>query len=619
MKEIDRLKVFGFEYVEDLDENEKVEVKALQNLKNELKETSSILYFKPIINLDNEEINPDMLWIHPHIGILVIEVKAWDVDFIKNGEWLDTGQFKGKNGTVYSDPQKQVRRYVEKIMNKIKTIAGSKGQPLPVSYIIYFPNITEKAYDKYLDESFKEKFPKRLCLFKFEKKVIDKFISRLEPFKIINVLKEPISETEFEPIRRALFPHLSISKFNLKVTEKDIPILDLYQESILHTHKEGYKILRGTAGSGKTVILASKAIYEKLKYPKKKILVISFANPLVNEIKTSIEQIIKVRNLNISIDDFDIETIDSLINTLYEKYISDEVSSDFIEKKNRFLMHLKNNSFYIQDEDKYDVILCDESQDLEKDMFEVIKALSKKSTITIFGVDETQRIYDNRDWRWIDVGYDARGRVYVLKRCYRNPGNILNMSISFLRKDPRLLEELKELNAVVVEENIVPMREDNEKVEFYIVENEFIKVKEIVKDLLNNNIPPSDIFILTPTEKLVKYYANNLKKIMSDDHIHFFSSNSEKINKYIPNDKLVIMPYKSAKGLERPIVIVTGVHLLPYNSSEKVNEKRRDRKTLYVALTRAQRKLIITAQKEEGFAKDLREIIVKSLSNNAKT
>jgi hypothetical protein len=37
------------------------------------------------------------LWIHPQVGILVIEVKAWDKDFIKDGEIKENGKFYGKN------------------------------------------------------------------------------------------------------------------------------------------------------------------------------------------------------------------------------------------------------------------------------------------------------------------------------------------------------------------------------------------------------------------------------------------------------------------------------------------------------------------------------------------
>lgn len=103
-------------------------------------------------------------------------------------------------------------------------------------------------------------------------------------------------------------------------------------------------------------------------------------------------------------------------------------------------------------------------------------------------------------------------------------------------------------------------------------------------------------------------YANNLQRIFQNK-IHSFSFKSEKDKKYIPDDKLVVMPYKSSKGIERDIVIVRGVNMLPFSHSKSVYEKRIDRKTVYGALTKAKKKLIVIAHNENGFAKDLKEIL----------
>lgn len=604
MQNLNRLISLGEER-EYLDENERVELRAFNNLKRRLFETISILYFKPIIPFEEELIKPDILWIHPQVGILVIEVKAWDKDFIKDGEIKENGKFYGKNSKYGSNPIKEAERFVERISRKIQKERSFKKQNLPVSFIIYFPNLTEKEYDLFADESFKRVIPKEFCLFRNEKNLIEKLVFRLRRFNYLNINKI-ISEKEFEPIRRVLFPYLSISKINFNITQEDIPILDIYQENLLHSHKKGYRILRGSAGSGKTVVLIGKAIYEKIKNPKKKILIVSFVNALVNEIKFSINHIANIRNLNISAEDFDILTINSLIGYLYQKYIHnshpfDEILSVLVER-------IKENSNFIDENYKYDVILCDESQAFERDVFVLIKALIKKDGIIVFGVDETQRIYEGRDWKWKEVGFDATGRVTILKRSYRNPGNILKTAVSFLQKDKVLIKELKELEASIVENDVIVLREEGENVNFYITDNEFKKINEIVSNLLYKGYKPGDIFILTPNSYLNEKYANNLKRVLQNK-IHSFSFKSEKDKKYIPDNKLVVMPYKSSKGLERDIVIVTGVNMLPYSHSKSAYDKRIDRKTVYVALTRAKKKLIITAHNENGFAKDLKEIL----------
>jgi superfamily I DNA/RNA helicase len=239
--------------------------------------------------------------------------------------------------------------------------------------------------------------------------------------------------------------------------------------------------------------------------------------------------------------------------------------------------------------------------------------LLKEDGLIIFGVDETQRIYEGTDWKWIDVGFDARGKTTILKKSYRNPGKILKLALEFLKKDRVLMEELRELEAVVTVDGIESVREDDGEIEFYETDNEFEKVAHIVSNLLKQKTKPEEIFILTPHINLVKKFHKTISSLIPEIRykLHHFSSNSEKGQKFIPKDKLVIMPYKSAKGLERPVVIVTGVQALPYSSSKKVSDKRRDRRTLYVALTRAQRKLIITSylKQESEFSRDLKEVV----------
>ena len=48
---------------EYIDENERVEIRVFRRLKGILKNTSSVLYFKPKIFYYEYEVNPDILWI----------------------------------------------------------------------------------------------------------------------------------------------------------------------------------------------------------------------------------------------------------------------------------------------------------------------------------------------------------------------------------------------------------------------------------------------------------------------------------------------------------------------------------------------------------------------------
>jgi len=263
----------------------------------------------------------------------------------------------------------------------------------------------------------------------------------------------------------------------------------------------------------------------------------------------------------------------------------------------------------LEEEDKYDVILCDETQDFRKDYFKLIKAMEKDRTITVFGVDETQRIYEyEKDgvapWVWEHVGYPARGKTDILKRSYRNPSGIFTVAVEFLKRDRVLADRLKEIEL----EDSYSIRTDEGLVEMFIG-NEFDLTDRTIKHLIGKGYNPGDIFILCATSQLAQKFKEVAERVIGPDSVHFFSYESDKGDKLVPSDKLVVMPYKSSKGLERPVVIVTGAHILPYAHRERVEEKRLDRRTLYVALTRAQKELYVTAQKREGFAQELEEII----------
>jgi len=608
LESLEKLETFIDETFErDPDPNKQTEVRAFYRLADHLKEIPSILYFNPVfIDRYIGEIKPDILWFYPKMGLLIIEVKAWDKSFIENLSFKN-GCLE-HNGRKYPNPINEATRFKENIMNLLKRKLGQI--PIPIEYVIYFPNVTRKEYRNLNNNWFPKWINEHFCIFSRDVNIKEKLVERLSEHH------KEIKESDVLKVRRALFPQLTISKFDLRISRDEIPLMDIHQEKLLYRFSKGYRILRGTAGSGKTVVLIGKAIQEKAKNRDAKILIVTFANSLVNEIRTNLKNLILREELNdISVNDFEITTIDSLIFKLARRYVDNDITElNTKDPREIFFTLLKENPRLIKDNDKYDVILCDESQDFKKGVFVVIKSLLKKDGLLIFGVDETQRIYEGTDWKWVDVGFDARGKVTILKKSYRNPGKILKLALEFLKQDRILMEELKELEAIVTEEGIESVRKDDGEVEFYETDNEFEKVAEIIRNLLQQGIKPKEIFVLTPlsdlTLKFYKAIASQIPEIKKE--IHYFSSHSDKEQKFIPEDKLVIMPYKSAKGLERPIVVVTGVHVLPYNSSQKVADKRRDRRTLYVALTRAQKKLIITSYsgksgKEGSFVEDLKK------------
>jgi hypothetical protein len=593
------------------DKNKRAEVEAFNRLADNLKDIPSILYFNPYIPPQSfsPEIKPDILWLYPRGGLLIVEVKAWDKEFVENMQVIN-GRLVWRYNS-YENPLKEANRFKENLMSYIKRKRRNGKLPCPLEYVVYFPNMSRKEYRELKNQEFKNLVSEEACIFRNDRRVAERLMRRLALHSM------EIDEKEVFSLRGILFPGLRVAKFESGIKEEEVPLMDVFQEGLLYRYSKGYRILRGTAGSGKTVVLIGKAVQEKFVHREKKVLFVTYANSLANEIKAGIRRILEAEEIkDLNLNDFKITTVDSLVVSLLKKVLRgapDFGEEEILNARKQLAELLQKRPETLSEEDRYDVILCDESQDFTPEVFPILKALLKKEGLLIFGVDETQRIYDKTDWKWIDVGIKASGgNVHILRKSYRNPGKVFSLAVEFLKRDTTLMKELKELDSVVAQGNVTAVRKDAGIVEFYELDNEFVGVAEIVERLIKEEgVNYGDIFILTAFKNHVEKFFNAISKRLPKDKIYSFSSESDKENKFVPNDKLVIMPYKSSKGLERQVVVVTGVGNLPYESSRYVKDKRRDRRTLYVAMTRAQKRLIITSYKgkDNGFAKEIKELI----------
>ena len=64
------------------------------------------------------------------------------------------------------------------------------------------------------------------------------------------------------------------------------------------------------------------------------------------------------------------------------------------------------------------------------------------------------------------------------------------------------------------------------------------------------------------------------------------------------------MTMHSAKGLEFPVVAVSGIGDMPVRNTEPVDEA----KLLYVAMTRATEKLLVTSHRDNAFLKQMQKV-----------
>jgi len=221
---------------------------------------------------------------------------------------------------------------------------------------------------------------------------------------------------------------------DFKLTKKQIE----FSES-----KAGDYKIRGVAGSGKTLVLAQRAV-NAYKRTNDKVLILSYNSSLKNYIHD------KISNVREEFDwsNFHINTYhDFITNNLNNFSIAIEVPKDFdvqdIRQKQAFFQNMYYGNLNILEEHisntpKYAAILIDEVQDYETIWLRIIKKyfLKKDGEFVVFG-DSKQDIYNRVgviNQKKELVIPDSPGRWGELNESFRLPPSITSFALSYQKE-----------------------------------------------------------------------------------------------------------------------------------------------------------------------------------------
>jgi Nuclease-related domain/AAA domain len=247
---------------------------------------------------------PDFIIVHPANGLLVLEVKDWHLESIASAN-KTTVELRTSSGIVPKiSPLEQARKNMFEVKHKLERDrqfvfpAGHRfmGRSiLPFGFGVVFTNITRKQFDQ---NHFKEVFAEHLCVFKDEMTEgtdPEEFRSRLWHM-VYPRFGEPLSMPQFDRLRALLFPEIRIRQIALPLDEPMVPdpsnrtlaVMDMHQEQIARSLGEGHRIIRGVAGSGKTLILAFRAEY-LARAATKPVLILCFANGIAGRLEDAMQ------------------------------------------------------------------------------------------------------------------------------------------------------------------------------------------------------------------------------------------------------------------------------------------------------------------------------------------
>lgn len=239
---------------------------------------------------------------------------------------------------------------------------------------------------------------------------------------------------------------------------------------------------------------------------------------------------------------------------------------------------------------RYDVVVVDEAQDLTPAGLRLCVELCRDPAGLYLTADASQSIY-NRGFSWGRVHEDlqVRGRTTILKRNYRSTRQIAEAAAQLLRDHGGGDEEALAVNAVRTGPKPVLVGCLDEKDELRVIAS-FLKEASH-----STRLPVASGAVLTRKNRDAEEIAVGLEALGIP--ARYMKSGEVSLDV----DHVKVMTIHTAKGLEFPFVAVARVNdgVLPRLPSD-VHEEEYDellaaeRRLLYVALSRAMRRLLVT-------------------------
>ncbi|HTT11518.1 MAG TPA: UvrD-helicase domain-containing protein [Burkholderiaceae bacterium] len=212
--------------------------------------------------------------------------------------------------------------------------------------------------------------------------------------------------------------------------DRIVAVMDLHQEQLARSLGEGHRIIRGVAGSGKTLILAFRAQY-LARAAEKPVLLLCYTNGIAGRL----EDVMQQRGVE---DRVQVSTFHSWCFRILRTYdIAAPSPGEMPDYEERLAASVNSVTKAVEAGQipggQYDAVLIDEAHDFEPQWLALAAKMvdpDKRSLMIVY--DNAQAIFKGRETPvWKRLGIDAQGRTTVLKVNYRNTMQILSFAKRF--------------------------------------------------------------------------------------------------------------------------------------------------------------------------------------------
>lgn len=568
---------------------------------------------------------PDFIILHPARGLLFLEVKDWKLENIR-GISKHRVELVTDNGKItVPNPIEQVRQcayHVIDLLQRDGQLVTQDGKyqgklKFPYGYGVVFTHINQDQLSKALTPEGMSVLPDYLVLCK------DEIPENIDPEEFQKRLwgmfsyafDQKLSLPEIERIRWHLFPELRVAYaqedlFVQNDEEEDrqgalpaipdiIRVMDLQQEQLARNLGVGHRVIHGVAGSGKTMILAFRAL-QLAQVMTKPVLVLCFNVSLAAKLRHFVAQ--KKIEHKVQVYHFH-DWCGRQIKTYHCEVLDGE--APYWERQVMAVIRGVERSLIPRAQ--YSAILIDEGHDFEPEWLRLTTQMVDPETDSLLLLyDDAQSIYKKRsalDFSLSSVGIKARGRTTILKLNYRNTREILEFAYRFAQEFITAEESDDDHIPIVAPESAGVSGPAPVFRLFEAQDEEFDFVIRCIRKWLDSGHAANEIAILVPGKVTARLIAERLDQAGIPSH-----SLADKKGKaaYNPDKPLVnVLTIHSSKGLEFETVVLIGLDKIHYIAEELVDQVR----LLYVGMTRAKSQLLITSSGNTVFTQRLVEMV----------
>ncbi|MBD1836646.1 nuclease-related domain-containing DEAD/DEAH box helicase [Coleofasciculus sp. FACHB-501] len=570
---------------------------------------------------------PDFIILGPTLGLLVLEVKGWEANQIISA---NNQFFEIQNGTKRPErqqsPLRQGKSYLDAILDKLKQYPiltqpdgdyqGKLTFPVGVGVVMTNLTLTQAHSENIYSLLEQPQVAYRDELMDWDGIGERELTRRLESMFTTRFKFLALTDDQISTIKGILHPETVIKQ--MPATSKSVPsgvkpapdssvivTLDIEQERLAADIRDGHRLFYGVAGSGKTLILLSRAKLLANRLLGHRVLVLCFNITLAAYLRSLIHD--ESQN-PLYKERIEVTHFNGWARTILGRLPNpQQVTGDYDEVLGERLLEA------IADfplEKKWDAILVDEAHTFSPNWFRCCVAALKdpENGDLMIVADGSQSLYERSKFTWSSVEIKAVGRTKKLPQNYRNTQEILSAAWSIVQ--PFQTEDEQEEVTFPTVEPSAALRTGERSV-LHLTTSRVEEIEAVIAQIQKlhaSGYDPKDIAVvyryLTQSDTPL---FNKLQQQLNDLGLGYYWVTENKGSYSNQRTGVRLITALSSLGLEFKAVLIPWVQQFGDRYSREPEAAALARRQLYVAMTRAQEQLHLFGSGDIPILDELRQ------------